>query len=212
MIRTLHRTLQIRKLRTPAEPRNPVCYGSPMAYPRRWSLSNFGSLCKLRWTNLTKMKAAKAPSISKEFAFSRGASWGCFSMRDDPVFHRLSVHSFVCSVLHNTPLPFAFLPYILSAHGLCRIFENEGGSTQTHLNSSSQFSTWLCSLWEHISSWSTDHKEAWTKNIAFHPRAFGGKYILMNSNSICPVQTTENIKFMLFFMKRVRMFSQFIEP
>ena len=212
MIRTLHRTLQIRKLRTPAEPRNPVCYGFLMAYSGRWPLSNFGSLCKLRRTSLTKKKVEEAPNIKKEFAYSREASWACFSMRADPVFHRLSVHSSVCSVLRNTPLPFAFPPDILWADGLCRIFENEGGSTR--LNSSSQFSTWLCSLWERISSWSTDHKEAWTKNIAFHPRAFGGKYILMNSNSICPVQRTENVKFMLFFffMKRVRMFSQFIEP
>ena len=47
-------------------------------------------------------------------------------MQADPVFHCLSVHSFVCSVLRNTPLPFAFPAYILSAHGLRGIFENEG--------------------------------------------------------------------------------------
>ena len=116
-----------------------------MAYSGRWPLSNFGSLCKLRRTSLTKKKVEEAPNIKKEFAYSREASWACFSMRADPVFHRLSVHSSVCSVLRNTPLPFAFPPDILWADGLCRIFENEGGSTR--LNSSSQFSTWLCSLW-----------------------------------------------------------------
>lgn len=131
-----------------------------------------------------------------------------FFMWADAVFHCLSFHSFVCSVLLNTQLPFTFPSYILLAHGLCSICKNEGEACRPSKNSSSQFSTWLCSLREHISSWSTDHLGAWTKNLPSHPPVLGGRYILINSHSVCPIQRIENIKFIFLLW---RLFLHFIE-
>lgn len=113
---------------------------------------------------------------------------GLFYRDAGPIFHCLAFHSFVYSLLLNKPLSITFpviAYYLMDSTASIRMKEKYEDPVKI---SSSQFSTRLCSLQEHISSWNRDHVDIQTENRASHPPIFWGKYVLMNGNGTYPIQ------------------------
>lgn len=163
----------------------------------------------MRWTTWLR-QAWQMNQESRVFTLARDTSWAVLPVSQPclSLFRIFQLCLYTLAFIHHS-LPLSFLP----SCALMDSIRMKGKHTSPVKFSSSQFSTWLCSLQEHISSRNKDHMETSTRHIASHPPIFCSKYVLMTSNSVCSTQRTEKINFyFIFLVKKGRMFLQLLEP